>query len=92
MLGERSQRQQELGLSTAEDGCTSVRRIVSEALMSLQNQSEKMNDPQYRQQRLPITSRPIESSVKLLNHRVKGSEKFWSKPALLRCCRCRPTP
>ena len=56
-----------------------MRRIVSEALTYLQNQSGKMNSPQYRQQGLPITSSHIESTVKLLNHRVKGSEKFWSE-------------
>ncbi len=38
-----------------------------------------MNYSQYRQQGLPITSSHIESTVKLLNHRLKGTEKFWSE-------------
>jgi len=38
-----------------------------------------MDYPQYRKQGLPMTSSHIESTVKLLNHRVKGSEKFWSE-------------
>ena len=36
-----------------------------------------MNDPSYRQQGLPITSAHIESTVKQINRRIKGSEKFW---------------
>jgi hypothetical protein len=79
VLAELSQRQQDLGLPTEAEGSTSVRRIVSEALTYLQNQSGKMNYPEYRKQGLPITSSHIESTVKLLNHRVKGSEKFWSE-------------
>ena len=35
--------------------------------------------PKYRKQGLPVTSSHIESTVKLLNHRVKGTEKFWSE-------------
>ena len=66
---------------TDDDGPTSVRRIVSEALTILQNQQSRMNYPNYRKQGLPITSSHIESTVKLLNHRVKGTEKFWSESA-----------
>ncbi len=35
-----------------------------------------MKYDQYRRQGLPITSSPIESTVKQINRRVKGSEKF----------------
>ena len=38
-----------------------------------------MNYPEYGRQGLPITSSHIESTNKLLNHRVKGTEKFWSR-------------
>lgn len=79
VIGELTLRQQELGLPTAADGPTSVRRVVHEALTYLENQSSKMAYPEYRRQGLPITSSPIESTVKLLNQRVKGSEKFWSE-------------
>ena len=33
--------------------------------------------PQYRQQGLPLTSSHMESTVKQLNQRIKGTEKFW---------------
>ena len=39
-----------------------------------------MHYPAYRQQGLPITSSHIESTVKLINRRIKGSEKFWLRP------------
>ena len=39
-----------------------------------------MNDPVYRRLGLPITSSHIESTVKQFSRRVKGSEKFWTKP------------
>jgi len=32
----------------------------------------------YRREGLPITSSHIESTIKQINRRVKGSEKFWS--------------
>lgn len=79
VISELAARQDELGPPTETDGSTSVPRIVHDALTYLQNQSAKMNYPEYRKQGLPITSSHIESTVKLLNHRVKGTEKFWSK-------------
>jgi hypothetical protein len=36
-----------------------------------------MDYPRYRRLGVPITSSPVESWIKQLNHRVKGSEKFW---------------
>lgn len=80
VIGELAARQQDLGPPQETDGPTSVPRIVHNALTYLQNQSPRMNYPDYRKQGLPITSSHIESTVKLLNHRVKGTEKFWSEP------------
>jgi hypothetical protein len=44
----------------------------------LENNRQRMDYPRYRRQGLPITSSPVESWVKQLNQRVKGSEKFWN--------------
>jgi hypothetical protein len=71
-------RQTELGLPGLEDGETSPRQIVSDALTYLQNQQSRMRYPEYRRQGLPITSSHMESTIKELNQRIKGSEKFWS--------------
>jgi hypothetical protein len=79
VIAELAARQQELGLPTTADGDTSPRRIVRETLTYLQNQQSRMNYPAYRQQGLPITSAHMESTVKLINRRVKGSEKYWSE-------------
>ena len=84
VIAELAARQQELGLPTppnhdTDGGDTSPRRIVSETLTYLQNQQSRMNDPAYRKQGLPITSAHMESTVKLINRRVKGSEKYWSE-------------
>jgi hypothetical protein len=78
VIAELAVRQQDLGLPTEADGSSSPQRIVSEALTYLQNQQSRMKYPQYRRQGLPVTSSHMESTVKQLNHRVKGSEKFWS--------------
>ena len=47
----------------------------------LTNNRERMDYPRYRRAGLPWTSSPIESWVKQLNQRVKGSEKFWNDDA-----------
>jgi hypothetical protein len=39
-----------------------------------------MNYPEYRRLGLPLTSSHIESTIKQINRRVKGTEKFWSQP------------
>ena len=49
------------------------------ALTYLQNQQSRMNYPLYRKPGLPITSSHMESAIKELNFRMKGTEKFWSK-------------
>ena len=63
---------------TDDDGDTSARKIVDRALTYLQNQKSRMNYPRYRKLGLPLTSSMMESTVKQLNRRLKGTEKFWS--------------
>jgi hypothetical protein len=38
-----------------------------------------MDYPRYRKLGLPITSNVMESTVKQLNRRIKGTEEFWSE-------------
>lgn len=47
----------------------------------LTNDQARMDYPRHRRERLPITSNPIESWIRQLNRRVKGSEKFWNDDA-----------
>jgi hypothetical protein len=78
VIVELAQRQQELGPPREDDGETSPRRIVNRALTYLQNQQSRMDYPRYRRLGLPITSSLMESTVKQLNQRIKGTEKFWT--------------
>lgn len=39
-----------------------------------------MDYPRYRSLGLPVTSAPMESLIKPINHRVKGTEMFWGDP------------
>ena len=79
VIAELAARQEALGLPQDADGETSPRRLVADTLTYLQNQKARMNYPEYRRQGLPITSAHMESTVKQLNRRVKGSEKYWSE-------------
>ena len=38
-----------------------------------------MNYPHYRREGFPLTSSLMESTVKQVSRRVKGSEKYWSQ-------------
>ena len=46
----------------------------------LGNNQQRMNYPEYRRQGLPITTAWMESLVKEINYRVKGTEMFWNDP------------
>jgi hypothetical protein len=77
VIAELAQWQAQLGAPEAEDGETSPRRLVADALTYLQNHKDKMRYDEYRRQGLPITSSHMESLMKQINQRVKGTEKFW---------------
>jgi hypothetical protein len=72
-------RQAEVGLPAKDESETSPRVVVDRTLRYLRNHQDKMHYDQYRQQGLPITSSHVESVVKQINQRVKGTEKFWSE-------------
>lgn len=74
-------RLQELGGLTAGAPDTTPAAVVAKSLGYYRNQRPRMNYPLYRQQGLPITSSHIESTIKQLNRRIKGTEKFWSEGA-----------
>jgi hypothetical protein len=72
-------RQSELGVPDDTDGETSPRCVVAEALTYLRNNKDRMRYDEYRKAGLPMTSSHMESTVKMFNRRVKGTEKFWSE-------------
>jgi hypothetical protein len=54
------------------------RQVLAEALSYVTNNRDEMDYPEYRRLGLPISSAPVESVIKQLNRRVKGTEKFWT--------------
>jgi hypothetical protein len=53
------------------------RKVVWEAIGYVENNRDKMDYPRYRKLGLPISSAPVESTIKQVNRRLKGTEKFW---------------
>jgi hypothetical protein len=73
------ERQAEWGKPAKDESEASPRKVVDKALTYLRNHQDKMHYDEYRQAGLPITSSHMESTVKRVNLRVKGTEKFWSE-------------
>lgn len=53
---------------------------VTDAVRYFGNNRRRMDYPRYRQRGLPVTSAPMESLIKQINARVKGTEMFWDNP------------
>jgi hypothetical protein len=59
---------------------TDPREALRRTLNCLKNNEARMNYPEYRKQGLPVSSSMVESLIKEINYRVKGTEKFWDNP------------
>ena len=53
---------------------------LTDAIRYLQNNRTRMDYPRYRRLGLPVTSAPMESLIKQIGQRVKGTEMFWDDP------------
>lgn len=69
---------QSLGPPPTDAEESDPRRVLAETLTYLRNNALRMDYPRYRREGLPVTSALIESLVKEMNYRVKGTEKFWN--------------
>lgn len=78
MLHDMRRYQDKMGQPS--EGCDEKdpRKVLSEALTYFENNASRMNYPGYRKDGLPLTSAYMESFVKEMNYRVKGTEKFWN--------------
>lgn len=80
VIGELDQHQERLGEppdeATADDEREQLRLIRG----YLENNRQRMHYDDYRRQGLPTTSAWMESAVKEMNWRVKGTEMFWNNP------------
>jgi len=81
VITELKRHQQIVGLPPKDADKEDPRRLLAEAIGYLSNNVTRMNYPEYRRQGLPITSSHMESLVKEINIRVKGTEKFFDDGA-----------
>ena len=79
VIEELEARSSELGQPPEHSGDSDPRRLVAEALSYLRNNADRMHYDAYRRDGLPIMTSAVESAIKMINRRVKGSEKFWSE-------------
>jgi len=69
--------QRQIGKPPADASPSDPRQRVDRALTYYEYHQSRMDYPKYRRLGLPLTSSHIESTIKQINRRVKGSEKFW---------------
>jgi hypothetical protein len=81
ILAQLRARQRQIGWPAEGDAETSPENRVADALRYLANQRSRMNYAEYRRLGLPITSSHVESTIKRINRRMKGTEKFWDSGA-----------
>jgi len=72
--------QTKLGVPPPDTPDTDPRKIVATTIGYLEHNRQRMNYPEYRRQGLPVTTAWMESLVKEINYRVKGTEMFWNDP------------
>lgn len=80
VLEELRHWQTKLGSPPEEASETDPRALVAKTITYLGNNQPRMNYPDYRREGLPITTAWMESLVKEINYRVKGTEMFWNDP------------
>lgn len=78
MLEEMRSHQNQRGQPPEDCDEKDPRKVLAEAITYFENNASRMNYPSYRKAGLPLTSAYMESFVKEMNYRVKGTEKFWN--------------
>ena len=67
-----------LGEPPPDAGRDDPREVIRASRVYYENHTERMDYPHYRREGFPLTSSLMESTVKQVSRRVKGSEKYWS--------------
>jgi hypothetical protein len=80
VLEELRAGQSRLGQAPPDASESDPRRIVTKTITYLTNNANRMKYPEYRRAGLPVTTAWMESLVKEINLRVKGTEMFWNDP------------
>jgi len=81
VIAELKRHQISLGLPPKDCEKTDPRKVLADTIGYFENNASRMNYPEYRRGGLPTTSAHMESLVKEINARVKGTEKFWNDGA-----------
>ncbi|HEY0981492.1 MAG TPA: hypothetical protein VGE80_05165, partial [Schlesneria sp.] len=80
VLDEMRVWQTKLGEPPEEIHDQDPRTLLAKSIHYLENNRSRMQYDQYRQQGLPVTTAWMESLVKEMNYRVKGTEMWWNDP------------
>jgi hypothetical protein len=80
VLEELHVRQAKMGAPPQDAPENDPRRIVAQTITYLEHNRDRMNYPEYRREGLPMTTAWMESLVKEMNYRVKGTEMYWNDP------------
>lgn len=72
--------QQKMGKPPEEAPDNDPRKLLSKTIGYLTNNRSRMDYAAYRKQGLPVTTAWMESLVKEVNYRTKGTEMFWDDP------------
>lgn len=80
VLDELRAWQNKLGEPPSDATDSDPRKIVATTVTYLTNNRPRMKYPEYRKAGLPVTTAWMESLVKEVNYRVKGTEMFWNNP------------
>lgn len=79
LLGRHAERLGPAPKGAADDD---PRKVLARVRGYVETNAEKIDYPRYRREGLPISSAPVESLIKQVNRRVKGTEKFWTRERL----------
>lgn len=81
VIDELTAHQDRIGMppddASEDDPREQLRRVIG----YLANNRSRMKYEEYRKAGLPTTSAWMESAVKEMNYRIKGTEMFWNNPA-----------
>lgn len=78
VIAELREHQARRGASVADDASVARGERLQAAITYYGNHAQWMDYPRYRREGFPLTSSLMESTVKQMNARVKGTEKFWN--------------
>lgn len=77
LLTSLRQATSEMGVPPQGAADSDPRQTVKDTLGYVLNNRTRMDYARYRRLGLPTSSAPVESTIKQINRRVKGTEKFW---------------